>query len=79
MHEVYVVLSEKPASSDCLGVYENSTSAVAAVREWCENHEDDWFQSGSSYIFYNISLDMEWRIRIKEFEKNFLHIDAANL
>ena len=78
MNKVYIVLSEMPASSDCLGVYENSTAAVAAVSEWCENHEDDWFPSGSSYIFYNISLDMEWRIRIKEFEKNFLHIDAEN-
>ena len=78
MHEVYVVLSESQGASDCLGVYENITSAVAVVREWCENHEDDWFQSGSSYIFYNISRDMEWRIRIQEFEKNFLHIDAEN-
>ena len=76
MNEVYIVLLDYPMGTDFLGVYENSTSAVAAVSEWCENHEDDfeWFQSGSSYVFYNTDCS----IRIKEFEKNFLHTDAEN-
>jgi len=76
MNEVYIVLLNYPMGSDFLGVYENSTSAVAAVSEWCENHEDDfeWFQSGSSYVFHN----GESSIRIKKFQKNFLYIDAEN-
>jgi hypothetical protein len=76
MNEVYIVLLNYPMGNNFLGVYENSTSAVAAVSEWCENHEDDfeWFQSGSSYGFHN----GEYSIRIKEFQKNFLYIDAEN-